>query len=529
MRKIFIRILAIVTLAAVTALILIQLAWIRDAFRVQEDQFKLIVNKSLGQVIYKLELKETFTQIQREMVKTGDSLGLSLLNKPQTQQQFNENEIFDSPESSQSFFNNEERNPIESENQFDLISGDTTVQTSINSLYQQSDSGHSPEGANASSDNEVLKRLITNKKIYLENILSQTILNEGPIESRLDYPGLDSLIRQEFRDKGIEIPFEFGVRSGTSRYTLRSPGFNPMVTYPKYASLLFPHDIHIKPTFLVVYFPTRDYYFRNSIGVMAGSSLLLAIIILVVSFIAIYVIYRQKKVSEIKNDFISNMTHELKTPIATISLASQMLADKGVQGGTRDLTHIFSVIQEESKRLGNQVERVLQMSIFDDNKMNLKIQQIDFDRLLTHAADKIALQVEKKEGRLVLDPGCNDILIEGDETHLQNVVFNLIDNALKYCREKPEITVVTRMEGNHLRMEITDNGIGISREHQKKVFEKFYRVPTGNIHDVKGFGLGLSYVKKVIEQHNGTISIKSEPGMGTTFSISLPIKQKARK
>jgi signal transduction histidine kinase len=528
MRKTFIRILTIVTLVAVTALIMIQLAWIRDAFRVQEDQFKLVVNKSLGQVIYKLELKETFSKIQNEMVKSGDSLGLYLLNQPEVRQQFKENEIFDSPESSQSYFNNEDRNPLESENQFDLISGDTTFQTGISSLYQQNENDKRLSASKSSPD-EILQRLITNKKIYIENILSQTIINEGPIESRIDYPGLDSLIREEFRDKGIEIPYEFGVRSGTSRYTLRSPGFNPLVSYPKYASLLFPHDIHIKPTFLVVYFPTRDNYFRNSIGVMAGSSLLLAIIILVVSFIAIYVIYRQKRVSEIKNDFISNMTHELKTPIATISLASQMLADKGVQGESRDLSHIFSVIQEESKRLGNQVERVLQMSIFDENKVSLKIQQVDFDRLLTHAADKISLQVQKKEGSLTLNPGCGGITIEGDETHLQNVIFNLIDNALKYCREKPEISIVTRVEGSEIRMNISDNGIGISREHQKKVFEKFYRVPTGNIHDVKGFGLGLSYVKKVIEQHNGSISIQSEPGSGTTFHISLPIKQKVRK
>jgi signal transduction histidine kinase len=169
------------------------------------------------------------------------------------------------------------------------------------------------------------------------------------------------------------------------------------------------------------------------------------------------------------------------------------------------------------------------MSIFDDNKVSLKVQEVDFDRLVTHAADKIALQVEKKEGTLSLNLGCSGLSIEGDETHLQNVVFNLIDNALKYCREKPEIQIKTALAENQIFMEIADNGIGISKEHQKKVFEKFYRVPTGNIHDVKGFGLGLSYVKKVIDQHHGTISIKSEPGIGTTFSISLPIKQKTRK
>jgi two-component system phosphate regulon sensor histidine kinase PhoR len=255
---------------------------------------------------------------------------------------------------------------------------------------------------------------------------------------------------------------------------------------------------------------------------MAGSSLLLALIILVVSFLTIYVIYRQKKLSEIKSDFINNMTHELKTPISTISLASQMLTDKSLGRDEKSLDHISSLILEESKRLGNQVERVLQMSIFEENKVSLKLQPVYFDRLVRQAADKIILLIEKRNGSLTLDLQSGEDPVNVDETHLQNVVLNLIDNAMKYCTGSPEIQIRTRSEGRNIQFIIVDNGIGISKEHQKRIFDKFYRVPTGNIHDVKGFGIGLSYVKKVVDQHHGSIEIESETGKGTTFILTIP-------
>ncbi|MFH0760296.1 MAG: HAMP domain-containing sensor histidine kinase [Bacteroidota bacterium] len=523
MRKIFIRILSFVTIGAVTALILIQLIWIQDALEVQEEQFNLVINKNLNQVVSRLESRESFSQIQQEMIRSGDSIGLQLLTKPQNISSRIRNEAFDSPEANQNSYYFDDQNPMNTGNGIDLTSGDTAVIVEDNSLYRSNPGGSSTVSVSPLNEAEIIYNYrITTKKVYLDNLIDQVILSEGRIEDRIDYFGLDSLIREEFFTSNIEIPYEFAVRSGTSRYTLRSPGFNPMVSYPKYRSILFPHDVRITPNWLVVYFPTRDNYFRNSIGVMAGSSLLLALIILVVSFITIYVIYRQKKLSEIKNDFINNMTHELKTPISTISLASQMLTDKGLGQDSKNLDHISSVILEESKRLGNQVERVLQMSIFEDNKVSLKIQPIYFDRMVRQATDKIILLIEKRKGSLTLDLQSGEEPIPGDETHLQNVVFNLIDNAMKYCITEPEIHIVTRSSDRNIRFEISDNGIGISKEHQKRIFDKFYRVPTGNVHDVKGFGIGLSYVKKVLDQHHGSIEIQSEPGKGTIFILSIP-------
>ncbi|MCX6225181.1 MAG: HAMP domain-containing sensor histidine kinase [Bacteroidia bacterium] len=367
---------------------------------------------------------------------------------------------------------------------------------------------------------------MTTKKVYIEKLINQILQNEGRIEERLSYSTLDSLIREDFDEKGIALPFEFAVRTGNVRYTLRSVNFNPMVKFQMYKSLLFPHDVRTSPNFLYVYFPTRENYLFRSVGTMAGASLTLALIILIISSVAIYVIFRQKRLSEIKNDFVNNMTHELKTPISTISLASQMLTDKSLSNDSKNLEHISSLIQQESKRLGNQVEKVLQMSIFEEGKMSLKIQPLHFDNLVRQAVEKISLQIQKRNGFIELDLSSGEDPINGDETHLTNVVFNLIDNAMKYCQNDPAIKILTRSTSRNIQVKISDNGIGISKEYIKKIFDKFFRVPTGNVHDVKGFGLGLSYVKKVIEQHHGTISVASEPNSGTTFTLIIPKNHK---
>ncbi len=528
MRKTFIWILSIISSVAVIALIFIQLMWVRDAFEVQKQQFDLLINKSLAQVTSRLEIKETVDQIQGELIRSGDSLGLTRLNLQQTITTTEDNQSYDSPEINQSYYTFQDQNPGNIETQVDLISGDTALTVSGSSVYQNDSSLTSGQSSRIRSEPEQnMNLLMTTKKVYIEKIISQILQNETRIESRLSYPSLDSLIRQEFEEKGITIPFEFAVRTGYVRYTLRSANFNPLVKFQKYMSLLFPHDVRTSPNFLVVYFPTRENYIFRSVGTMAGASLILALIILIISFVAIYVIFRQKKLSEIKNDFVNNMTHELKTPISTISLASQMLADPSLGNDEKNLSHISSLIQQESKRLGNQVERVLEMSILEEGKMSLRIQPVYFDNLVRQAVEKISLQIQKRNGAIELELNSGAEPVDGDETHLTNVVFNLIDNAMKYCRKDPLIKIVTLSTSRSIQVKISDNGIGISKEHLNKIFDKFYRVPTGNVHDVKGFGLGLSYVKKVIEQHHGSISVSSEPQEGTTFTLIIPKKFKS--
>jgi two-component system phosphate regulon sensor histidine kinase PhoR len=249
-------------------------------------------------------------------------------------------------------------------------------------------------------------------------------------------------------------------------------------------------------------------------------------IVLLITFIfTIYIIFRQKKLTEIKNDFINNMTHEFKTPISTISLAAQMLQDASVAKSPAMFQHISGVINDETKRLRFQVEKVLQISMFERQKATLKMKEINANELIAGVVNTFALKVEKNNGKITSELNAQDPHIFVDEMHFTNVIFNLLDNAVKYKKPEGELqlTVRTWNESGKLHISIQDNGIGIKKEDLKKIFEKFYRVHTGNLHDVKGFGLGLAYVRKIITDHKGTIRAESELNVGTKFIIVLPL------
>lgn len=249
-------------------------------------------------------------------------------------------------------------------------------------------------------------------------------------------------------------------------------------------------------------------------------------IVLCITFLyTIYIIFRQKKVTELKNDFINNMTHEFKTPLSTISLAAQMLTDGSVAKSPQMLQHITSVIGDEAKRLRFQVEKVLQVSLFDEQKSTLKTVELNLNDLVSAVVNTFALKVEKNGGTIVSQLDAEQPHVLADEMHITNVVFNLMDNAVKYRRddEPLRLTIRTWNERDRYCLSIEDNGIGIKKDNLKRLFERFYRVHTGNRHDVKGFGLGLAYVKKVVEDHRGTIRVESELGVGTKFVIVLPL------
>ena len=243
----------------------------------------------------------------------------------------------------------------------------------------------------------------------------------------------------------------------------------------------------------------------------------------------IYTIFRQKRLTEIKNDFINNMTHEFKTPISTISLAAQMLQDPSVTKSGDMLKHLSGIINDETKRLRFQVEKVLQMSMFDEKGGTFKRKEVDINNLLKDVTDTFRLKVETNGGSLKTHLEAADTIVFVDQMHMTNVIFNLLDNAIKYksADKKIELAIDSYNKGDKIYISIQDNGIGIRKEDLKKIFEKFYRSHTGNRHDVKGFGLGLAYVKKVIDYHKGNIHAESDYGRGTKFIISLPIIKKS--
>ena len=236
--------------------------------------------------------------------------------------------------------------------------------------------------------------------------------------------------------------------------------------------------------------------------------------------------FRQKKLTEMKNDFINNMTHEFKTPISSISLAAQMLNDDSVRKSPAMMQHITTVIMDETKRLRFQVEKVLQMSMFDRNNTSMRLQEVDANAVVESVVRTFKLKVESYGGKLTASTDAEDALVMVDEMHFTNVIFNLLDNAVKYRdEERPlELNVTTKnLPDDKLQITIADNGIGIKKEDLKRIFEKFYRVSTGNLHDVKGFGLGLAYVEKIINALNGSIKVESEINQGTKFIIILPL------
>jgi two-component system phosphate regulon sensor histidine kinase PhoR len=302
----------------------------------------------------------------------------------------------------------------------------------------------------------------------------------------------------------------------------KSQEFDGTTESQYYHTSLFPQDMFSRPGYLSIYFPHRTSFLFRSLGFMGISSIILTLLVILGFSLTIFVIFRQKRLSEIKNDFVNNMTHELKTPISTISLASQMLNDNSIPQESKNLGNISRIIGDESKRLGYQVEKVLQMAIFDKGRIRLKFKNTDLNDLVQNVITNFDLQVQNQAGSITGELNARDALLEVDPVHMTNVISNLVDNAIKYSGEAPEISIGTFNRDGELVIRVADRGIGIKKEDQRRVFEKFYRVPTGNVHNVKGFGLGLSYVKKIVEEHKGTVEMKSEFGHGTEFEISIP-------
>lgn len=258
---------------------------------------------------------------------------------------------------------------------------------------------------------------------------------------------------------------------------------------------------------------------------MLGVSGMVILILIFAFYYTIATISRQKKLSVIKNDFISNMTHEFKTPISTISLAAEMLNDDTVIKTPEKQQRFVKMIRDENKRLSILVESILQTSILDKGEFKLKRSDIDVHEIINQAIQNTQLLIDQRQGTITKQLDAFKCLINADKVHLTNIIFNLIDNAIKYTKDSPNILITTKDTLEGIEISVKDNGIGISKENQRKIFDKFYRVPTGNVHNVKGFGLGLSYVLAVVEKHNGTINVVSELGKGSTFKIVMPYKK----
>ena len=367
--------------------------------------------------------------------------------------------------------------------------------------------------------------------LYQKSLLNEVILtilnhsSDRPIQERADSATVATYLSSELEFNGLTLPFEFAVVNRATGMVYKTDGYSPMSQQDVYSLLLFPNDPRNKQNTLNVTFPNKSDYIFSSVKFLVPS-LMFTFLLLGVFLYTISLAFKQKKLSEIKNDFINNMTHEFKTPISSISIAAQMLNDDSVRKSPEMLKHVSTVINDETKRLRFQVEKVLQLSLFDRKNATMRLEEEDANASIYSVINTFKLKVEKYGGHINADLNAEDPIIKVDRMHFTNVIFNLLDNAVKYRREDvaPELEVTTvNPDEDHIQITVRDNGIGMKREDLKKIFEKFYRVSTGNLHDVKGFGLGLAYVHKMIDLFGGTISAESELNRGSKFIITLPL------
>jgi two-component system phosphate regulon sensor histidine kinase PhoR len=377
------------------------------------------------------------------------------------------------------------------------------------------------------SDDALDKIRKTNIKIELMNqAFSELAEGQQAIMDRLDTAKLRRLLKSQLLEKGITEDFELGIKPGEGELIGVGQLLDSQVLLQEgLQSKLFPNDILGNDNFIYVYFPEKSTHVFRQVWLPISSSILFILVIIFCFYYAIRIILKQKALSDIKNDFINNMTHEFKTPLATVSLAVEALQDPELSNQDTFRNRYLGIIREENTRLVEQVEKVLQAAALDRNEFNLKLESIHLPAMLQACLDQFALQVENRGGKLEYSGEMKDPYIVGDVFHLTHLFNNLLDNANKYSPSNPMIRLAVKEQGSEVQITLQDQGIGMSRDAVKKIFDKFYRVPTGNVHDVKGFGLGLSYVKTMLEAHHGTIQVQSELGKGSIFTINLPKKQ----
>jgi two-component system phosphate regulon sensor histidine kinase PhoR len=384
--------------------------------------------------------------------------------------------------------------------------------------------------------------LVGDSTISVQDRISNVKLRaKGPLPNdmleSISPQNLDKYLEKELGVQGIDIPFEYGVYSqeldayfiengnfvttiGDTTKSSNVAAMNPLYK-AEYKMPLFGDDIS-EPGHINLYFPSKTQFLWSSVIPILISSTIFTVLILFCFSYTIYIIFRQKKVGEMKTDFINNMTHEFKTPIATISLASDSILSPSILENKDKVSRFINIIKQENKRMLDQVEKVLQMAQIDKGDVTLKIAPIDIHGIISDAVVNSELKIQAKGGFIETKLNASQPTIQGDMTHIASLINNLLDNAEKYTPDNPHIVVSTKNTNNGIEIAVEDNGIGMSKDTQKLIFEKFYRVHTGNVHDVKGFGLGLSYVKAMIDAHKGKVSVKSELGKGSTFTIWLP-------
>ncbi len=366
-----------------------------------------------------------------------------------------------------------------------------------------------------------------NRRIILNKVLDDLCADSvSSVLQRIEPSYLDSLIGATMAEKGIKTDFEFGIYSASldSFLIARPSSAAGSLKDSEYRARFFPHDLMVVEDYLVLAFPDKNLYLMKQAGFMALSVFIFLSVIIYSSASFARLLIRQRRFHGLLVDFINNMTHEFKTPVSTISIAGEAISSSGTEMTAEKRHRYGRILQDESRRMRLQIERILQMAALEKGDLEMNMESTDVHRLIEDAVENHAIRFEAAGGTLSTRFEASFSTAQVDRVHFTNIINNLLDNAVKYTRGKPEVTVLTRSDGGRMTISVEDNGIGITHEQKERIFDKYYRVPTGNIHDVKGFGLGLSYVKMIVEAHGGRIIVDSHPGQGSTFSIILPTR-----
>lgn len=505
MKKSTITILAIVMGVSFASLLIMQMRYIEEITSLRYEHFEESVSRSLYETAHQLELSEAKRYLEE---------GSEALNGIAT--------AYDSVYANTDSSVVQRTHQVIAKDGSVFTSRETTVSTNLSDKYFTRKTSNNNERLR--SLKEIMDmRYATEKKLVDEviyNILYTA--SDRPLNERIDFKELDQILKTQLTNNGINIHYHFSVSTNNGQRVYQCADYEEEGREKSFTETLFKNDPVQRSGILTVHFPDLSKYMWRSMWFMMPS-LLFTLILLITFIVTLMLVFRQKKLTELKNDFINNMTHEFKTPISSISLAAQMLGDESVNKTPALMQRLTSTIIDETKRLRFQVEKVLQLSMYENQRANLHMKEVDINELIAGVTHTFALKVEKNGGKIITNLKATEPVICVDDMHFTNVIFNLMDNAVKYRRKDAdlELNVETWNEPGLLCISIKDNGIGIKKEDLKRIFEKFYRVHTGNLHDVKGFGLGLAYVYKIVKDHKGTIVAESELGIGTKFIIKL--------
>lgn len=480
-------------------LLALQFYWLNNAIKLQKENFNILANNAVHEISKRLESQEAIGAFMRASLKTGQANSSS---KPPTGLSDLGQDALPtySAKSMPNFAQEEENWPV----------SDTEADTLANSIDK------------IISDNQLFKN---NEFMYAFMLEIQSARNLG-IQERVSSETIDSLAALVFEKYELTREYTYEIVKGDNAFYKRVANENKVAgTQNVFLARLFPGDQLTTSYYLVFRFYNQRAFFFSHVSAQIMLSLL-AILLLGGSFyMLVDLLLKQKKLSELKTDFINNMTHELKTPIATINLASEALLEQVKKDENAVAERYNRIIFEENQRLRRHVERILNIALLEKSGFSLKLKTVDLHDLIAKAASQTELMIQKKQGQLQLKLLADRHVLQIDEMHLLNVLTNLIDNALKYCQRQPEVAIQTSNSEEGVVIEVRDNGIGMTPTQLKKIFEKFYRVPTGDVHDVKGFGLGLSYVQSIVELHGGKVEVQSEAGQGSTFIIKIPFEK----